>query len=93
LNRPRRCRPRFTTRFAYRLGLNLANRVLQRQALTGDLGFGERRVDAAQLRYQSGAGALIKRAPRFGGIVGKPLYGAGDEWMIICHRRSLRCAH
>ena len=45
--------------------LNLAYGLFQRQPLAGDFGFGERRLNAAQLGDQRGAGALIQRAPAF----------------------------
>src|SRR6516225_6968774 len=68
-----------------RLGLNLADGVFQGQALAGDLGLRKGRIYAAKLRHQGRAGALIKCAPPVRGIVRKPLYGPGDEWMIVCH--------
>lgn len=78
-------RPRLATSLAYRLGLNLADGVFQGQALAGDLGLRKGRIYAAKLRHQGRAGALIKCAPPLRGIVRKPLYGPGDEWMIVCH--------
>ena len=78
--------------FAHRLGFDLADGVFQRQAFPGDLGFGERRIDAAQLRHQGRAGALVQRAPGIGSIVAEAFYGTGNERVIICHSGSLRLA-
>jgi len=83
---------RLCTGLAHRLGLDFADCIFQRQALTGDLGLGQRRIDAAQLGHKGRAGALIERAPGFRGIVAEPFYGACDERMIICHSGSLRLA-
>jgi hypothetical protein len=83
------CRPWLTPCFAHRLGLNLADYILQRHALARDLSFRERRVDAAQLRHERSSGTLIKGAPGLSGVIAKPLYGASNEWMIICHYLEL----
>ncbi|GAA3841156.1 hypothetical protein GCM10022626_04920 [[Pseudomonas] carboxydohydrogena] len=45
--------------------LDLADGFFQRQALAGDLGFGEGRLHAAQLRDQRRAGTLIQGTPAF----------------------------
>jgi hypothetical protein len=94
IDRARRYRsgPRFGTGFAHRFGFDFADRIFQRQALPRDLGLGQRRVEAAQLRHERRAGALVERAPGFSGIVAEPFYGACDQWMIICHSGSLRSA-
>jgi hypothetical protein len=40
-----------------------------------DLGFRERRVNAAQLRHERSPGTLIKGAPGLSSIIAKPRYG------------------
>src|SRR5581483_6801618 len=58
----RRCARLIVARALGRLGLDLADRLLERKALAGDVGFVERRLDAAQLIDQRRAGALVEHA-------------------------------
>ena len=68
------------------LRFHLADRLLERQPLAGDLGFAQRRIDATQLRDQGGAGPLIKRATALAGGIGVQSGDrAGDERVVISH--------
>ncbi len=68
------------------LGLDLAHGFFQRQPLAGDLGFAERRLDAAQLRDQCGARPLIKRAAALAGSTGiQSGDGTGNQRVVISH--------
>jgi hypothetical protein len=44
---------------------NLADRLLQRQSLSRDIGLVQRRLDAPQLANERGARAIVKRAAIF----------------------------
>jgi len=48
-----------------RFRLDLAHGFFKREALAGNFGFSERRLNPAQLGNQRGAGTLIQRAPAF----------------------------
>ena len=77
-------------RLARRIGLDLADRVFQREAFFGDFRFRQRRVDAAQLRHQRGPRPFIKRPSSFPRAAVKTFHRAGDERMIVGHHLSLR---
>src|SRR5258707_7093445 len=71
------------------LGFDLAHGLFQRQPLAGDFGFGKRRLDAAQLRDQRGAGPLIERTAALAGGTGvQSGNGAGNQRVIISHNDS-----
>ena len=65
--------------------LDLADRLFQRQPLAGDVGFVERRIDAAQLADQRGARALIQRTADFAGVLVETGDGARDQGVIVSH--------
>ena len=65
-------RPRFAAQAADRLGFDFADRVFEREALAGDIRFGQRRIDAAQLRDQRGARTLVERPAGLAGEVPSP---------------------
>ena len=68
---------------------DLADGLFQRQPFAGDLGFGERRLHAAQLRDQGRARPLIERATAFAGSVGvQGGNSAGDQRIVISHFNS-----
>ena len=67
-------------------GFDLADGLFQRQPLAGDFGFVKRRLNAAQLRDQRGAGPLIERTAALAwGIGVQAGDGAGDQRVIISH--------
>src|SRR5215212_918079 len=70
---------------AGRVGLNLANCLLEPEALAGDLRLGERRIHVAQLTDQGGAGALVQHASRLAGILLETSDGLADERVVIGH--------
>src|SRR5262249_34831710 len=68
------------------LRLDLADGLFERQALAGDLGLAERRIDAAQLLDQRGAGPLIERTAgpaRSSGV--QAGNSACDQRVVISH--------
>ncbi|BBZ97854.1 hypothetical protein F07S3_76870 [Bradyrhizobium diazoefficiens] len=68
------------------LRFDLADSLFQRQPFAGDLGFGERRLHAAQLCDQRRARPLIERATAFAGSVGiQGGNSAGDQRIVISH--------
>src|SRR5207302_690146 len=70
-------------------GLDLADGLFQRQPFAGDLGFAHRRLYAAQLRDQRGAGPLIKRAAALAGGTGvQSGNGTRNQRVIISHNDS-----
>src|SRR5258705_5811769 len=72
------------------LGLDLAHGLFQRQPLTGDFGFAQRRLHAAQLRDQRSARPLVERAAALSGGTGvQSGDGAGDERVVISHVYSI----
>src|SRR6267378_3379951 len=72
------------------LGLDLAHGLFQRQPLTGDFGFAQRRLHAAQLRDQRSARPLVERAAALSGGTGvQSGNGAGDERVVISHVYSI----
>src|SRR5258705_8936471 len=72
------------------LGLDLAHGLFQRQSLTGDFGFAQRRLHAAQLRDQRSARPLVERAAALSGGTGvQSGDGAGDERVVISHFYSI----
>src|SRR5712691_6029085 len=72
------------------LGLDLAHGLFQRQPLTGDFGFAQRRLHAAQLRDQRSARPLIERAAAFSGGTGvQSGNGAGDQRVVVSHVYSI----
>ncbi len=72
------------------LGFDLADGLFQRQPLAGNLGFGERRLHAAELRDQGRARPFIERAPAFAGSVGvQGGNSAGDQRIVISHFSSI----
>src|SRR5690606_23059353 len=74
------------------LALDLANRLLQRQPFAGDVGFAERRGDAAQLRHQRPARALIQGAAGLARVVLETVDGSGNERMVVGHRFPVSAA-
>jgi hypothetical protein len=79
--------PRRLDELAGGLGLDLADRFLERQPLAGDVRLVQRRRDAAQLRQQRRPGALIERAPILAAVLFETSDGAGDERVVVGHRR------
>src|SRR5450759_3342322 len=79
---------RFRARALDRLRLDLADRLLQRQPLARDVGFLERRLDAAQLVDQRAARALVQRTADFARVLVEAVNGACDQRMIISHWTS-----
>ena len=68
-------------------GLDLADRLFEREPLARDLGFGQRRiVHPAQLRDQSRARPLIEQAAPLAGILLETGDGLGDERIVISHQ-------
>ena len=68
------------------LGLDLAHGLFQRQPLAGDLGFAQRRFDAAQLRDQRGACPFIQRTAALAGSTGiQSGNGAGNQRVVVSH--------
>ena len=51
------------------IGLDPADRFLQRQALTRDVAFRQRRIDAAQLGEKRRARAIVQNAAVLGGVL------------------------
>ena len=87
--RPRRRRRRLVlARALGGVGLDLADRLFEREAFARDVGFVERRLDAAQLIDQRGARALVEHAAVLAGVLFEPGDGAGDQRMIISHCAS-----
>ena len=84
----RRCRARrwVGARAARRFGFHLADRLLERQPLAGDVGFAQRRRHPAQLRDQGRARAVIQRPARLPRALLEPGHGFGDERVIVGHR-------
>ena len=71
-------------------GFDLAHGLFQRQPLAGDFGFGKRRLHAAQLRDQRGAGPLIERTAALAGGTGVQAGdGACDQRVVISHIFSI----
>ena len=69
-----------------RLGLirfNAPDRIFESEPLAGDLRLVERRLNAAQLRDQGAAGALIKQPAVLAGIALKTANGAIDQRIIV----------
>src|SRR5262249_13112856 len=66
-------------------GLDLADRLLQRQPLAGDLGLVERRLHAAQLRHQRSPRALVERTAVLAGVLVETGDSARDERLIVGH--------
>ena len=60
------------------LGLNLADRLLKREPLAGNVGFVERGFDAAELRDQRRARTLIKRTAAVAGVLVETGNGAAQ---------------
>ena len=69
---------------AGRFRFDLANRFLESEPLTGDVGFGKRRFYAAQLRDQGGARTLVHRPAGLAGTLSD--HGFGDQRVIIGHQ-------
>src|SRR3954454_23490298 len=67
--------------------LDLADRFFEREAFTGDVGFVKRRRDAAQLRNQGSARALVERTAVLAAVLLQAGDGAGNERVIIGHRK------
>ena len=68
-----------------RFRLHLADRFLEREALARNVGFIERRRDAAQLREQGRARAVVDDAAVLAGVLFKRADRAGDEGIIVGH--------
>ena len=69
---------------------DLAHGLFQRQPLAGDFGFGKRRLNAAQLRDQRGAGPLIERTAALAWSIGVQAGdSACDQRVIISHFSSI----
>src|SRR5439155_5307150 len=72
-----------------RLGFDLAHGLFQRQPFAGDLGFGERRLHAAELRDQRRARPLVERATALAGSIGvQGGNSAGNQRIVISHFNS-----
>src|SRR5262249_10630778 len=71
-----------------RFSLHLADRLLEREALAGDVGLLERRRHPAQLREQRRARAIVDRAAVIAGVLFERADRAGDEGVIVGHRRT-----
>src|SRR4029077_17581126 len=70
------------------IGLDLADRLLKCEALARDVGFVERRFDAAPLVDQRGARALVEHAAVLAGVLVEPGDGAGDQRVVVSHCAS-----
>ncbi len=79
-------RRRVGARAARRFRLHLADRLLERQPLAGNVGFAERRRHPAQLRDQCRARPVVQGPTRLAGALVEPGHGLGDERVIIGHR-------
>jgi len=68
---------------------DFAHGFFQRQPLAGDLGFGKRRLNTAELGNQRGTGPLIERTTAFAGGTGiQSGDGASDQRVVIGHINS-----
>jgi len=73
-----------------RFRFDLANSLFQRQPLAGDLGFGKRRLNAAQLRDQRSARPLIERTAALAWSIGVQAGNSTcDQRVIISHFSSI----
>src|ERR1019366_722371 len=72
-------------RLAGRFPLDLADRLLERKALAGDVRFIERRRHAAQLRHQRRPRALIERTSGVAGILVETGNCTGNERVVVGH--------
>ena len=77
---------RIEARLARGLGLDLADRLLEPEPFARDVRLGERRHDAAQLRHQRGARALVERAPGLAGALVETGDRLGDEGVVVGHQ-------
>jgi hypothetical protein len=78
-----------------RLGLirfNPPDRIFESEPLAGDLRLVERRLNAAQLRNQGAAGALVKQPAILAGIALKTANGAIDQRIIVSQFMSRVCS-
>src|SRR5262249_13793201 len=71
-----------------RFSLHLADRLLEREALAGDVGLLERGRHPAQLREQRRARAIVDRAAVIAGVLFERADRAGDEGIIVGHRST-----
>src|SRR5438874_7753224 len=71
------------------IGFEFANGSLERQALLGDLGTGERRFMRAQLLEQRRPRASIQRTARFPGVGVETGDHSSEELIIIAHSARL----
>ncbi|QCI63604.1 hypothetical protein E8M01_04735 [Phreatobacter stygius] len=67
------------------VGLDLADRVFQRQPLARDVLFGKRRIHAAQLCNQGRSRAVIDRAACLASVLRQSRDGPGDQGRVIGH--------
>src|SRR5262249_51884013 len=86
LHRPPALGRRVEARLARRLGLDLADRLLEREPLARDVRFRERRLHAAQLRHQGGARALVQGATRLAGALVETGDRLVDEGIVVGHQ-------
>src|SRR5262245_7472777 len=73
------------TRTLCRLGLDLADRLLQRQTLAGDFGFLKRRLDTTELVDERHARAVIQGAPVLARVFVQAADGPGNQRVIVSH--------
>src|SRR6185369_9127706 len=72
-----------------RFGLNLADGLLEREALARDVRLAERRAYTPQLGDQRRARAFVERTPSVAGVPFEARNGAGDQRVVVCHTTSL----
>src|SRR5262249_11844874 len=83
---------RIEARLARRLGLDLADGLLEGEALARDVRLRQRRLHAAQLRHPRGARALVTRATGLAGALVEPGNRLVDQGVVVGHPYpALRC--
>src|SRR5262249_6383406 len=72
-----------------RLRLDLADRLLERQALARDVRLAQSRRRATQLIDQCRAGTFVERTTCLAGVLLETGNRAGDEWIVVGHQVSI----